>query len=174
MRHQGHQHDISGREQRRDFARRTRVEEGHIREPAGAHPIHQVAFRWSVAHQHKPQRDVCQQGGGIEHTIQSLREPVQPGVERDARVGRLPGERCPSLGGTPIGMEGLAVHPVRQMVGAAPRKPAGNILDGESNAAEPLSNPTFPTGNGVPGGDFTARFTIDTTSCEVGPAGAAA
>src|SRR5262249_24596969 len=40
--------------------------------------------------------------------------------------------------------------------------PAGNILDGESNAAEQLNNPTFPTGNGVPGGDFTARFTIDT------------
>jgi len=39
--------------------------------------------------------------------------------------------------------------------------PAGNILDGESNAAEPLSNPTFPTGNGAPGGDFLARFTID-------------
>ena len=40
--------------------------------------------------------------------------------------------------------------------------PAGNMLDGESNAAEPLNNPTFPTGNGMPGGDFTARFTIDT------------
>jgi hypothetical protein len=40
--------------------------------------------------------------------------------------------------------------------------PAGNLLDGESNAAEPLNTPNFPTGNGVPGGDFTARFTIDT------------
>ncbi len=39
--------------------------------------------------------------------------------------------------------------------------PAGNLLDGESNAAEPLNTPNFPTGNGVPGGDFTARFTID-------------
>jgi hypothetical protein len=39
--------------------------------------------------------------------------------------------------------------------------PAGNKLDGESNASEPLNNPTFPTGNGAPGGDFTARFTVD-------------
>jgi hypothetical protein len=39
--------------------------------------------------------------------------------------------------------------------------PAGNKLDGESNASEPVNNPTFPTGNGAPGGDFTARFTVD-------------
>jgi Bacterial Ig-like domain (group 3)/RTX calcium-binding nonapeptide repeat (4 copies) len=39
--------------------------------------------------------------------------------------------------------------------------PVGNELDGESNASEPLNVPQFPTGNGVPGGDFTARFTID-------------
>lgn len=39
--------------------------------------------------------------------------------------------------------------------------PAGNNLDGESNASEPVNNPTFPTGNGAPGGDFTARFTVD-------------
>jgi Ca2+-binding RTX toxin-like protein len=38
--------------------------------------------------------------------------------------------------------------------------PAGNALDGESNAAEP-NNPTFPSGNGIPGGDFVARFTVD-------------
>ena len=30
--------------------------------------------------------------------------------------------------------------------------PAGNKLDGESNAVQPLDIPTFPTGNGVPGG----------------------
>ncbi len=40
--------------------------------------------------------------------------------------------------------------------------PAGNQLDGESNANEPLETPTFPSGDGVPGGDFVARFTIDT------------
>ncbi|HEV2971778.1 MAG TPA: Ig-like domain repeat protein, partial [Pirellulales bacterium] len=39
--------------------------------------------------------------------------------------------------------------------------PVGNLLDGESNAAEPLDAPTFPTGNGVPGGNFSARFTVD-------------
>ena len=39
--------------------------------------------------------------------------------------------------------------------------PAGNKLDGESNAAEPLNNPNFPSGNGVPGGNFIARFTVD-------------
>ncbi len=39
--------------------------------------------------------------------------------------------------------------------------PAGNILDGESNAQEPVNQPQFPTGNGLPGGDFTARFTVD-------------
>ncbi|MCO6044792.1 hypothetical protein NG895_12845 [Aeoliella sp. ICT_H6.2] len=39
--------------------------------------------------------------------------------------------------------------------------PAGNNLDGESNATGPLDDPTFPTGDGVPGGEFVARFTID-------------
>jgi hypothetical protein len=48
---------------------------------------------------------------------------------------------------------------------------AGNILDGESNADEPhdqdaafppiLGVDGFPTGDGVPGGDFVARFTVD-------------
>ncbi|MEN1679583.1 MAG: Ig-like domain-containing protein [Planctomycetota bacterium] len=38
---------------------------------------------------------------------------------------------------------------------------AGNQLDGESNAVQPLNNPTFPSGDGVPGGDFVARFTVD-------------
>ncbi len=36
--------------------------------------------------------------------------------------------------------------------------PAGNALDGESNAS---GAPILPSGNGVPGGDFVARFTID-------------
>ena len=39
--------------------------------------------------------------------------------------------------------------------------PVGNNLDGESNANGPLDDPTFPSGDGVPGGDFVARFTID-------------
>lgn len=39
--------------------------------------------------------------------------------------------------------------------------PAGNKLDGESNAAEPTAAPTFPTGDGIPGGPFLARFTVD-------------
>jgi hypothetical protein len=39
--------------------------------------------------------------------------------------------------------------------------PAGNKLDGESNADEPQEMPTFPSGDGVPGGSFVARFTID-------------
>ena len=38
---------------------------------------------------------------------------------------------------------------------------AGNHLDGESNASEPQEFPTFPSGDGLPGGDFIARFTID-------------
>src|SRR5690606_1440639 len=38
---------------------------------------------------------------------------------------------------------------------------AGNPLDGETNAAEPVENPTFPSGDGVPGGNFVARFTVD-------------
>jgi len=37
----------------------------------------------------------------------------------------------------------------------------GNPLDGESNASEPHEQPTFPSGDGVPGGDFVARFTVD-------------
>ncbi len=40
--------------------------------------------------------------------------------------------------------------------------PAGNALDGESHTSEPHENPVFPSGDGQPGGDFTARFTIDT------------
>ena len=39
--------------------------------------------------------------------------------------------------------------------------PANNQLDGESNASEPQEDPTFPSGDGVPGGDFVARFTVD-------------
>jgi hypothetical protein len=39
--------------------------------------------------------------------------------------------------------------------------PADNALDGESNASMPLGIPTFPSGNGVPGGNFTGRFTVD-------------
>lgn len=37
----------------------------------------------------------------------------------------------------------------------------GNRLDGESNAAEPNGSPYLPSGDGVPGGDFVARFTVD-------------
>ncbi|MBN1854123.1 MAG: NF038122 family metalloprotease, partial [Pirellulales bacterium] len=40
--------------------------------------------------------------------------------------------------------------------------PAGNRLDGESNADEPSDQPAFPSGDGVPGGSFLARFTVDT------------
>jgi hypothetical protein len=39
--------------------------------------------------------------------------------------------------------------------------PAGNRLDGESNAIEPNGAPIFPTGDGQPGGSFVARFTVD-------------
>jgi len=42
--------------------------------------------------------------------------------------------------------------------------PAGNLLDGVSNASEPNGGPTFPSGTGVPGSppsNFVARFTID-------------
>ena len=39
--------------------------------------------------------------------------------------------------------------------------PAGNRLDGDNNAAEPQESPLFPTGDGVAGGDFVARFTVD-------------
>jgi hypothetical protein len=38
----------------------------------------------------------------------------------------------------------------------------GNALDGESNADEPQETPWFPSGDGQPGGDFVARFTVDT------------
>jgi hypothetical protein len=37
----------------------------------------------------------------------------------------------------------------------------GNALDGESNAVQPLEAPKFSSGDGVPGGDFVARFTVD-------------
>ncbi|MFK8114092.1 MAG: choice-of-anchor Q domain-containing protein [Rubripirellula sp.] len=39
--------------------------------------------------------------------------------------------------------------------------PAGNALDGENNAVEPIGTPFFPTGDGIPGSDFVARFTVD-------------
>jgi Ca2+-binding RTX toxin-like protein len=45
--------------------------------------------------------------------------------------------------------------------------PAGNQLDGESNAGEPIGIPEFKdpaigaTGDEIPGGDFIARFTVD-------------
>jgi hypothetical protein len=39
--------------------------------------------------------------------------------------------------------------------------PAGNFADGESNADQPIESPLFPTGDGIAGGDFVARFTVD-------------
>ena len=39
--------------------------------------------------------------------------------------------------------------------------PVGNHLDGESHAVEPHDIPSFPSGDGVPGGSFKARFTVD-------------
>ena len=39
--------------------------------------------------------------------------------------------------------------------------PAGNALDGETNTIEPQEEPDLPSGDGVPGGDFVARFTVD-------------
>ncbi|MFN0016898.1 MAG: dockerin type I domain-containing protein [Pirellulaceae bacterium] len=51
--------------------------------------------------------------------------------------------------------------------------PVGNNLDGESNVSEPQEFPSFPSGNGVPGGNFVARFTVDTRP-EVGTWGAGA
>lgn len=39
--------------------------------------------------------------------------------------------------------------------------PAGNAGDGETNTVEPQQNPLFPSGDFNPGGDFTARFTVD-------------
>ena len=51
------------------------------------------------------------------------------------------------------------------------RDPAGNRLDGESNAVQPLETPLFPSGDGTPGGSFVARFTVDSRP-EVGVWGA--
>jgi hypothetical protein len=39
---------------------------------------------------------------------------------------------------------------------------AGNALDGESNTLEPTGTPVLPSGDGQPGSDFVARFTVDT------------
>lgn len=47
------------------------------------------------------------------------------------------------------------------------RDPAQNRLDGESNADEPNGAPTWPSGDGHSGGDFVARFTIDSRA-EIG------
>lgn len=45
--------------------------------------------------------------------------------------------------------------------------PAGNGLDGESNADEPNNGRLYPSGNGLPGSAFIARFTVD-SRVEVG------
>ena len=45
--------------------------------------------------------------------------------------------------------------------------PSGNMLDGETNTIEPQEIPIFPSGDGIPGGDFVARFTVDTRA-EIG------
>jgi len=39
--------------------------------------------------------------------------------------------------------------------------PAGNKLDGETNAIEPQDTPIFPSGDGIPGGDYVARFIVN-------------
>ena len=38
---------------------------------------------------------------------------------------------------------------------------AGNALDGEANLDQPEQNRSFPSGDGVPGGNFVARFAVD-------------
>ncbi|MEX0978155.1 MAG: Ig-like domain-containing protein, partial [Pirellulales bacterium] len=43
----------------------------------------------------------------------------------------------------------------------------GNKLDGESNAIQPSGTPQFPSGDRQPGGDFVARFTVDSRA-EIG------
>lgn len=47
--------------------------------------------------------------------------------------------------------------------------PGGNKLDGEGNAQEPQGKPAFPSGDTVAGGDFVARFTVDSRA-EIGVA----
>jgi len=39
--------------------------------------------------------------------------------------------------------------------------PAGNALDGETGLEGPIGAPDLPSGDGVRGGDFVARFTVD-------------
>ncbi len=51
--------------------------------------------------------------------------------------------------------------------------PAGNKLDGESNASEPNGAPHFASGDGKSGGNFVARFTVDSRP-EIGDFGAGA
>ncbi|MBC7854411.1 MAG: hypothetical protein IAF94_13340 [Pirellulaceae bacterium] len=51
--------------------------------------------------------------------------------------------------------------------------PLCNALNGESNASEPQENPQFPSGDNSRGGDFVARFTVDSRP-EVGTWGAGA
>ncbi len=46
-------------------------------------------------------------------------------------------------------------------ISASLTDPAENQLDGETNAVQPLELPQFPTGDGVSGGEFVARFTVD-------------
>ena len=48
---------------------------------------------------------------------------------------------------------------------------AGNHLDGESNASRAARVPELPTGDSLTGGDFIARFTIDSRP-EIGNYGA--
>jgi hypothetical protein len=45
-------------------------------------------------------------------------------------------------------------------ISSALTDPAGNGLDGNSNASTPEAV-VFPTGDGVPGGNFVSRFTVD-------------
>ena len=52
-------------------------------------------------------------------------------------------------------------------VSDAVRDLEGNALDGETNAVQP----TFPSGDNVPGGDFVARFSVDSRP-ELGTYGA--
>ncbi|MGI9457172.1 MAG: dockerin type I domain-containing protein, partial [Aeoliella sp.] len=47
--------------------------------------------------------------------------------------------------------------------------PPVNAADGGTNANEPQDNPTFPSGDGIAGGDFVARFTVDSRP-EIGSA----
>jgi hypothetical protein len=87
----------------------------------------------------------------IDHVVITDAFPANPGG-----IGQVPGATIEVFFSQPLPDDRFTLT-----IDDSLRDPAQNKLDGESNASEPNGAPHFPSGDGHSGGDFVARFTVD-------------